>query len=110
MKFEKHLSTLIFYFEHEFDNLYVSQNKIECIALIETLQPEKVILDFRNVTYVDSTGIGFVLARFKQCRGMNCKLICANLNHHQYQLFAMSGIFQLIEHEESNYEQNELSV
>lgn len=104
MKSEKQKDRLVFYFESDFDNQYVNQNKKECIELIDKLCPKKVILDFKNVTYIDSTGIGFVLARFKQCLSINCELTVSNLNYHQYQLFAMSGIFQLIQCEGNHYE------
>ena len=57
---------LYFYFYGDLDNLTVCNLKQICIDLIEKYQPKTVKLDFEEVTFVDSTGIGFVLARYKQ--------------------------------------------
>lgn len=100
MKHTYQEDVLILYLEGEFDSYHVAQIKQQCIQLIEEYNPKKVILDFKSVSFVDSTGIGFVLARYKQCKAMNCKLSVANMDMHQHALFAMSGLFQLVEVEE----------
>lgn len=90
---------LYFYFYGDLDNLTVSNLKQICIDLIDKYTPEKVVLDFEEVTFVDSTGIGFVLARFKQIQKMHSELIVCNLSKVNLTLFKMSGIFQIIKHE-----------
>lgn len=73
--------------------------KDECILSIQSNQPKKVILDFRCVDFVDSTGIGFILARYKQCRLLQCELTLANLSPAHRTILGMSGLFQLIKEE-----------
>lgn len=90
---------LYFYFYGDFDNLTVCNLKQICIDLIEEYKPNIVKLDFEEVTFVDSTGIGFVLARFKQLQKMSSKLILCNLSAENSRVFQMSGIFQIIQHE-----------
>ena len=53
---------LYFYFSGDLDHLHVSRMKEQCIQLIEKYQPKQVKMDFQAVSFVDSTGIGFVLA------------------------------------------------
>ena len=65
MKHQYKDGTLYFYFYGDLDNLTVCNLKQICIDLIEEYKPKIVKLDFEEVTFVDSTGIGFVLARFK---------------------------------------------
>lgn len=91
--------TLYFYFYGDLDNLTVCNLKQICIDLINKYQPKIVKLDFEEVTFVDSTGIGFVLARYKQLRKMNCELVVCNLSKVNQTLFKMSGIFQIIRQE-----------
>ena len=91
--------TLYFYFYGDLDNLTVSRLKDICIALIDEYKPRQVKLDFEGVTFVDSTGIGFVLARYKLLRKMNSELIICNLSRTNQTLFHMSGIFQIMKHE-----------
>ena len=53
----------------------------------------------QEVTFVDSTGIGFVLARYKQLQKLHAQLILCNLSRVNQTLFKMSGIFQIMKHE-----------
>lgn len=73
--------------------------KQNCIDLIQYYQPKIVKMDFEKVEFIDSTGIGFILARYKQLLEMDSTLILCNLSHSNQTLFHMSGLFQLIQHE-----------
>lgn len=55
-----------------------------------------VKLDFEEVSFIDSTGIGFVLARYKQLEKMDARLVLCNLSKSNQTLFQMSGVFQLM--------------
>lgn len=90
---------LYFYFYGELDNLTVTNLKQICIDLIEDYKPRMVKLDFEEVSFVDSTGIGFVLARYKQLSKQNAELVVCNLSKANERLFSMSGIFSIIRHE-----------
>lgn len=103
MKIEMKNNQLIFLFEGEMDHHQISKCKEACIKAIDKNHLPQVILDFGQVSFVDSTGIGFVLARYKQVSQYDGELIVRNLSFYQHALFAMSGIFQLVK-EEKNYE------
>ena len=104
MKIEKNGNQLIFFFEGEMDHHQISLLKDIRVEDIEKTHPEKVILDFKHVSFVDSTGIGFVLARYKQLNAYRGELTLRNLSHQQHALFAMSGLFQLVREEGEAYE------
>ena len=93
---------LYFYFYGDLDNLTVCNLKQICIDLIEKYQPKTVKLDFEEVTFVDSTGIGYVLARYKQMKKAGGETIVCNLSRLNKTIFEMSGIFRII-----RYERNE---
>lgn len=99
MKHQYSNGILYFYFYGDFDNLSVCNLKQICIDLIEKYKPEKVKMDFEEVTFIDSTGIGFVLARYKQLLKMNSELVLCNLSKSNQVLFQMSGVFQIMKHE-----------
>ena len=101
MKYQKSGTTLIFYFEGEFDNYQVASIKEECSALIALHQPKTLKLDFRDVTFVDSTGIGFVLGRYKQMQKHQGEVILCNVSKTNQTLFHMSGLFRIIRLEQS---------
>ena len=68
MKHQMIGNTLYFYFYGDFDNLAVQKIKETCIQLIDHFEPSAVKMDFEEVSFIDSTGIGFVLARYKQLK------------------------------------------
>ena len=99
MRFENKNGVLTFYLDMDVDDYQISLIKEECIHLINSIHPRKVILDFKDVNFVDSTGIGFVLARYKQCSSNQCELVVRGLTQHHRIIFAMSGLFHLIKEE-----------
>lgn len=99
MRIDKTNEVLTFYLNEDVDDYQISLIKDECIQLIDSLHPTKVILDFSEVDFVDSTGIGFVLGRYKQCSSSQCELVLRGLNQHHRVIFAMSGLFHLIKEE-----------
>lgn len=105
MKHQMLNDTLYFYFYGDLDNLTVMNLKQICIDLIDLKKPKTVVMDFEEVTFIDSTGIGFVLARYKQLNHLNGELKVANLSKSNMTLFHMSGIFQIIK-----YERNEVKL
>lgn len=96
MKYQYKNKILYFYFHGEFDYVNIESIKKQVIDLIEKNDITKVVFDFDEITFVDSTGIGFVIARFKQCAAKNAELIMANLSAENRVIFEMSGIFQII--------------
>ncbi len=101
MKHQMIGGTLYFYFYGDFDNLAVAKIKDTCIQLIDHFEPTAVKMDFEEVSFIDSTGIGFVLARYKQLKKLGSELILCNLSRANQTLFHMSGIFQIISYERS---------
>lgn len=101
MKYEQEQEVLRFSFEGELDNLSVMRIKDESIALIERFRPKVLKLDFADVTFVDSSGIGYVLARYQQLRKWQGEVVLCNLTRLNQTIFEMSGIFQIIRYEKS---------
>lgn len=85
------------YFDGEFDYQHIAAIKNYVISLIEeATHVNRIIFDFEEITFVDSTGIGFVIARYKQCCALCKTLEIANLSKENRIIFEMSGIFQII--------------
>ena len=93
--------TLYLYFYGDLDHHSILNLKDITIDLINSYQPKCVKMDFEEVEFIDSTGIGYVLARYKQLKSMNCNLILCNLSELNQTIFHMSGIFQIMKHEKN---------
>ena len=85
----------------EIDQIETQRIKDESIALIERFRPKVLKLDFADVTFVDSSGIGYVLARYQQLRKWQGEVVLCNLTRLNQTIFEMSGIFQIIRYEKS---------
>ncbi len=61
-----------------------------------------VVFDFKEVSFVDSSGIGLVLVRYNQIKDNGGTLYLMNLNKVAYHLFELTGIFSLMEYIEDD--------
>ena len=57
---------------------------------------KKLILDFSNVSFMDSTGIGVLLGRYNKYSKNNINIFIKNPTSYVNRIFEMSGIYQII--------------
>ena len=55
-------------------------------------QPNRLILDFGDVTFMDSSGIGLVMGRYRLIEGKNCSFYIVNLSEHAYRVMQLAGL------------------
>lgn len=99
MQIEKREDCLIIHFIGELDYLSTERIKDVLITLINQEQKKVVKFDFRRVSFVDSTGLGMILGRYKQIKNYGGELIVMDLNRHARKIFEMTGILDLIKEE-----------
>lgn len=58
--------------------------------------PRKVLLDFQQVNFMDSAGIGMLLGRYKLIRMLGGELEIIQINRQVRKLLEMSGILKII--------------
>lgn len=59
---------------------------------INTLRPARLVLDFRAVTFMDSSGIGLVMGRFRAMEEIGGEVIIANPPGFIKRVMRLSGI------------------
>ena len=67
---------------------------------IERYIPRKVVFDFYNITFMDSSGIGMILGRYKLTKLLGGEVIIINANKNIKKIFNMSGVTRIIRIEE----------
>lgn len=90
---------LFFEFYGELDNLEVMKIKPVVIKTIDKHQCKTVKFDFKEVLFIDSTGIGFILARYNQIQAYGGELILKNIKPSVRKVLALSGLFSIIKAE-----------
>ena len=89
-------TTLEITFKGEIDHQRVLMYREKLIDLIDQHQFSDVIMNFKDVSFIDSSGIGLVLGRYNQLNFEHRKLIITGLNKMSYKLFELSGLFQIL--------------
>ena len=87
---------LIFKITEEIDECKVKDIRRRADYEIERFMPKRVVFDFDSVTFMDSSGIGMVIGRYKQTAMLGGKMELANLTESVRKIFAMSGVLKLI--------------
>lgn len=95
-KFYEEDKLLVFKIKDEIDDCNVQKIRRKADYEIERYMPRKVIFDFDSVTFMDSSGIGLIIGRYKFANMLGGKLEVANLTQNVKKIFEMSGILKLI--------------
>ena len=95
-KFYEEDKLLVFKITDEIDDCNVQKIRRKADHEIERYMPRKVIFDFDSVTFMDSSGIGLLIGRYKFTNMLGGKLEVANLTQNVRKIFEMSGILKLI--------------
>ncbi len=59
---------------------------------IESCRPKSVILDFADVTFMDSSGIGLVMGRYKLLSELGGVLEVTGLSNNSYKVMRLAGL------------------
>ena len=74
----------------------VSARKAADEIASQSVGATRVIFDLRNVTFMDSTGIGFLIGRYKVFRRYGVPMYITNPNPTADKILAMSGVYTLV--------------
>lgn len=96
-EYQRDNKVLIFKITDELDHHTVEKIRRKADFEIEKYIPRKVILDFNNVTFMDSAGIGLILGRYKNISILGGKLEVVNVSAQVIKILNMSGLSRLIE-------------
>lgn len=64
-------------------------------AVCDCGKVKTLVLDFGDVSFMDSSGVGLVMGRYRFIAPMNIKLRVDNLSNRDYKIMRMSGIEKL---------------
>lgn len=88
-------NTLTVILSGELDHHKCSQVRKKIDARTEQERPELLQLDFEKVRFMDSSGVGLVMGRFRQMALIGGKLRVVNVPEHISKVFRLSGLERL---------------
>ena len=92
-------NTLRIYIPKELDHHISDSLREEADLLTETYFIRNIIFDFSRTEWMDSSGIGVILGRYKNMKFSGGTVRAEHLNERMYKIFHMSGLDELIAEE-----------
>ena len=84
------------YISGEIDHHNAAKLRNEIDEAVENAYPEILVLDFGGVSFMDSSGIGLVMGRYKLMRNLSGKVIIQNAPKAIKKVMRMAGIEKLL--------------
>jgi len=100
VKYIKEDKQLIIKIDEEIDHHSSEKIRKRADYEIQVHIPKKLIFDFKNVTFMDSSGIGMLIGRYKLVSMFGGKTSIVNVNAPIKKVLEMSGVLKLISIEE----------
>lgn len=88
---------LTVYLKGEIDHHLARGMREEIDKAVDYYMPSLLILDFGEISFMDSSGIGLVMGRYKNLKKNGAKLSLVNLNENIYKIMKLAGIERLAE-------------
>lgn len=92
-------NTLRIVVPQELDHHVASQIQEETDLLANTYYIRNIVFDFKRTEFMDSSGIGVILGRYKNMKFSGGSLTVQNLNERMQKIFVMSGLEHLVQEE-----------
>ncbi|GAB6169615.1 anti-sigma F factor antagonist [Clostridium carnis] len=96
LKFDKNEEKLIISLMGELDHHSAEEVRVKIDDRIDRDNIRKVILNFNGVTFMDSSGIGVVIGRYKKMKNRDGKICVAEINRTVNKVFEISGMYKII--------------
>ena len=96
IKYNKEEGRLIIKILSEIDHHSCEYIKRKCDLEINKLRPKEMLFDLEKVDFMDSSGIGMILGRYKNVIRNNGTIGLINVNKNVRRIFEMTGILKII--------------
>lgn len=65
--------------------------------MIQNRNIRRIVFDFRRTTFMDSSGIGMIMGRYKNMRFMGGAVIAIHVNERIRKILTLSGVYKVID-------------
>ena len=92
LKTEYKNNVLTAFLDGELDHDSASRIRQRLDSSVRSLRPRLLCLNFEKVSFMDSSGVGLVMGRYRQMKLLGGALRVKNVSDSIYRIFAMSGL------------------
>ena len=97
MEFERSNDTVTAYVTGELDQCSAQGIRRELDKLIRDPEVRRLILDFKDMSFMDSSGIGVILGRYRELRARGGTVAVRNMTPPVRRIFLLAGMNQVID-------------
>lgn len=87
---------LYVFLEGEIDQSVAGELRIKLDEYLESVKVKNVILNMKLLTFMDSTGVGLIMGRYKKLRQKNISLFINEPNKQIDKVLKVSGLYSII--------------
>ena len=96
-----HKNTLYISLDGELDEHTAEYTRVNMDQVLERTQAAQIVIDLANLRFMDSTGIGVLIGRYKKMKGAGVPIYIANPSTQAERIFKMTGLYQIMPRKES---------
>ena len=96
LNFENNEDKLIVYMSGELDHHSAEEVRNIIDDRLDRDSYNKLIMDFGGVSFMDSSGIGVVIGRYRKLHLRNGKVCVTNIKSSVKRVFELSGMFKIV--------------
>jgi len=89
-------NTLYISLSGELDEMTANFTRSEMDSLLDNLNFKQIVIDLGELTFMDSTGIGILIGRYKKMKSKNIPIFICNPNNHIEKIFKMTGLYEIM--------------
>ena len=89
-------STLYISLSGELDEMCAGFTRNELDALLNSTTAKQIVIDLSELDFMDSTGIGVLIGRYKKIKANNIPIFICNPNKHIEKIFQMTGLYEIM--------------
>ncbi|MDY3249660.1 MAG: anti-sigma factor antagonist [Candidatus Choladocola sp.] len=102
-------TTLTIHLPSELDHHSSEKIRLEADRLIRCRNIRSILFDFEKTVFMDSSGIGMIIGRYKNMRFMGGTVLAIRVSERMRRILTLSGIYKLIDIYEGMPQESNLS-
>jgi len=96
LQLDTHGRVLIAQLEGELDHHRAERLRPQLDLAYEKSPCKHLVLDMSGINFMDSSGIGVIIGRYKNTEKRGGQLVLANMNEHITKLYEISGLAKIV--------------
>lgn len=97
LNYERRRQTLTVRLQDELDHNCALRLRSELDELLQDASIRRLVLDLKQLSFMDSSGVGFIIGRYKLMARRGGSVAVVNADQQMDRIFKMSGLYELVE-------------